>query len=89
MTAQSLTLSSPEGNDAAYRIVRRHTDGDAITRNNFDSEAAHAAAQLGEYFVARVTLHAIKAAGMHGDNRALHVDQIAFTQYLILCAARA
>ena len=82
-------LSGSERDDAADRIVRRYTDRHAITRNNLDAEAAHAAAQLGEHFVARVTLHTIQAAGVNGDYGALHVDQIVFTQYLILCATDA
>jgi|SRR6185503_9145874 len=74
-------LSGPEGDDAADRVIGRHTDRDAITRNDFDSEAAHTAAQLCEHFVARVALHAIEAAGMDGHDSALHVNQIVFTQY--------
>ncbi len=80
-------LSGPERDDAADRIVRRHTDGHAITWNDFDPEAAHTAAQLCQDFVPRVTLHAVKAAGMNGHDRALHVNQIVFTQYLVLFAA--
>ena len=89
MLIRTTRLSGPEGDDAPHGIIGRHPDGHAITRNNFDSEAAHAAAQLGEHFVSRVTLHAIKAAGMHGDYRALHVDQIVFTQTSSFCDARA
>ena len=77
-------LSGPEGDDAADRVVRRHADGHAITWNNFDPEAAHAAAQLCEHFVSRIALHTIEAAGMDSHNGALHVDQIVFTQYLVL-----
>jgi hypothetical protein len=77
-------LSGSEGDDAADRVVRRHTDGYAITWNDFDPEAAHAAAQLCEHFVSRVALHPIEAAGMNGHDGALHVDQIVFTQYLVL-----
>jgi hypothetical protein len=82
-----ICLSGPESDDAADRIVRRHADGHAITWNDFDPEAAHTAAQLCEDFVPRVTLHAVKAAGMNGHDRALHVNQIVFTQYLVLFAA--
>ena len=81
-------LSGPEGDDAADRVIGRHTDRDAITRNDFDSEAAHTAAQLCEHFVARVALHAIEAAGMDGHDSALHVNQIVFTQYSSYSATR-
>jgi len=74
-------LSGPEGDDAADWVVGRYADRDAITRNNFDPEAAHTAAQLCEHFVARVALHAIQAAGVNGHDSALHVNQIVFTQY--------
>ena len=73
--------SRPEGDDAADRVVGRYADGDAITWNNFDPEAAHAAAQLCEHFVSRIALHAIKAARVDSHDSALHVDQIVFTQY--------
>jgi hypothetical protein len=79
-----LWLSGPEGDDAADRVVGGHADRDAITWNNFDPEAAHAAAQLCEHFVSRIALHAIEAAGMDSHHGALHVDQIVFTQYLVL-----
>jgi hypothetical protein len=82
-------LSGPEGDDAADRIVWRHANGHAITWNNFDPEAAHTAAQLCEHFVSRVALHPVKAARMNGHHGALHVDQIVFTQYLVLFAAAA
>jgi hypothetical protein len=74
-------LSGPEGDDAADRVVGGHADGDAITWNNLDPEAAHAAAQLREHFVARIALHAIEAAGVNGHDSALHINQIVFTQY--------
>ena len=52
-------LAGAEGNDAPDRIVRRDADGHAITRDYLDAEAAHSAAELGEYFVAGVALHAV------------------------------
>jgi hypothetical protein len=82
-------LSGPEGDDAADRVIWRYPDRHAITWNNFDPEAAHTPAQLCEHFVSRVALHAVKAAGMNGHDGALHVDQIVFTQYLVLFAADA
>jgi hypothetical protein len=35
--------------------------------------------------MAGVALHAIQAAGMNGHDGALHVDEIVFAQYLVLC----
>jgi hypothetical protein len=77
-------LSGAEGNDAADRIVGGHADGHAITRDDLDAEPPHPAAQLREHFMSRITLHAIEAPGMHGDDRSLHVYQIVFAQQLIL-----
>jgi hypothetical protein len=57
--AQLPESSSPEGNDAANRIVRRYADRNAVTWNNFDSEATHPTAQLRQHFVPRVALHAV------------------------------
>jgi hypothetical protein len=34
--------------------------------------------------MARVALDAVQTAGVYGDHRSLHVDQIVFAQYLIL-----
>jgi hypothetical protein len=76
-----VSLSSPEGDDAADWVVGRHANRNAITWNHFDPEAAHAAAQLCEHFVPSVTLHAIEAARVDSHDGALHVDQIVFTQY--------
>jgi hypothetical protein len=77
-----LWLAGPECNDAPDRVVRRNPDGHAITRDDFDTEAAHSAAKLGEHFMAGVTLHAIKPATVHGDDGALHVNQIILAQLL-------
>jgi hypothetical protein len=74
-------LPGAEGDDAADRIVGGHTNGDAITWHDLDSEAAHAAAQLREYLMSRVALHAVKPTRVNRDYRALHVDKIVFTQY--------
>jgi hypothetical protein len=49
-----LMLTGSECNDAADRIVRRNPDSHAIARNYFDSETAHAAAQLSEHFMPRI-----------------------------------
>ena len=77
-------LSGAEGDDAADGIVRRHADGDAVTGNDFDSKAAHPAAQLCKNFVARIALNSVQPAGMHRDDRSLHINQIVFAQQLIL-----
>ena len=74
-------LSGSEGDDAAHRVVGRYADRDTITWNDFDPEATHTAAQLCEYFVSSIALHAIEAARVDSHDSALHVDQIVFTQY--------
>ena len=73
-------LASPEGDDAPDRIVRRHADGHAISGDDLDAEAAHATAELREDFVARIALDAVKTAAVHGDDGALHVNQIVLAQ---------
>ena len=75
-------LARAERDDAPDGIVRRDADGHPIARNNFDTEAAHAAAELGQHFVAGVTLHAVKPAAVHGHDSALHVNQIVLAQLL-------
>jgi hypothetical protein len=77
-------LSGAEGDDAADRVVGRHADGHAIAGNDFDSEAAHPAAQLRKYLVARIALDPVKPAGMDRDDRPLHINEIVFAQQLIL-----
>ena len=73
-------LACAEGDDAPDRIVRRHADGHAISRNDLDSEAAHSAAELGEYFVTGVALHTVKPAAVNCDDCALHVNEIVLAQ---------
>ena len=75
-------LAGPEGDDAADRIVRRDADGHAISRNHFDAEAAHPAAELGQHFVAGIALNSIESPAVHGNDRALHINQIVLTQLL-------
>ncbi len=75
-------LASAEGDDASDRIVGRDPNGDPIPRHHLDSETAHAAAQLGEHFMALITLHAVETATVDRDNRALHVNQIILAQKL-------
>ena len=77
-----MASASAEGDDAADRIVRRHADGDAISRHYLDPEAAHTAAQLREYLMALVALHAIEATAVHGDDGTLHINQIVLAQML-------
>src|SRR5438132_13885605 len=73
-------LACAEGNNASDRIVRRHADGHTISWNDLDTEAAHAAAELGEHFMAGVALHAVKPAAVNRHDRALHVDKIVLAQ---------
>ena len=73
-------LARAESDDAPDWIVRRDADGNAISRHDLDAEAAHAAAELSEHFVAGIALHAVKSAAMHRDDGALHVYQIILTQ---------
>ncbi len=77
-------LSCAEGDDASNRIVWRHANGDTIPWDDFDAEAAHAAAQLRKDLVAGVALDAIQPARMDGDDGTLHVNKIVFAQSLIL-----
>jgi hypothetical protein len=73
-------LAGAEGNDAPDRIVRRHADGHAISRDYLDAEAAHSAAELGEDFVAGIALHAVKPAAVNCHHCALHVNEIVLAQ---------
>jgi hypothetical protein len=80
---QDSLLSGAERDDAADRIIRRDAYGDAIAGHDLDPEAAHPAAQLREDLMTRVTLDAVEAARMNGDDGPLHVDQIVFAQQFI------
>ena len=73
-------LASPEGDDAPDGIVRRHADGHAISGDDLDAEAAHAAAQLRQYFMAGVALHAVKTTTVNRHDRTLHVNEIVLAQ---------
>ncbi len=77
-------LSRAERDDAANRIVWRNTDRDAIAGHDFDTEAAHPAAQLREDLMAGVALDAIQPTRMDGDDGALHINKIIFAQQPIL-----
>ena len=73
-------LPSAEGDDAPDRIVGGDPDGDTVTRHYLDAEAAHPAAQLGQHFVAGIHLHAIEAAAVNSNHRALDINQIVLAQ---------
>jgi hypothetical protein len=73
-------LASPEGDDAPDGIVRRYADGHAISGDDLDAEAAHAAAQLGQDLVAGVALHAVQPAAVDRYDGALHVNEIILAQ---------
>src|SRR5438132_7407937 len=75
-----LWLARAEGNDAPDRIVRRHADGHAISRNYLDAKAAHSAAELGEDLVTRITLHAVQSAAVNCHDGSLHVNKIVLAQ---------
>jgi hypothetical protein len=77
---KSFWLARAEGDDAADGIVGRNAYGHAISRDNFDAEAAHAAAQLGQHFVAGVALNPVEAPAMDSHDRTLHVDEIVLAQ---------
>ena len=73
-------LASAERDDAPHRVVRRDANRYPIARNDFDTKAAHAAAELREHFVARVALDAVEPAAMDGYNGSLHVNKIVLAQ---------
>jgi hypothetical protein len=75
-----MSSASAEGDDAANGIVGGNANGDAVSGNDLDPEAAHPAAQLGEYFVTLVALHAVKPAAMNRHDGALHINQIILAQ---------
>ena len=77
---KSFWLARPEGDDASDGIVGGNTHGHAISRDNFDAEAAHTPAKLGQHFVAGVALNPVKATAMDGHYRTLHVDEIVLAQ---------
>jgi xanthine/CO dehydrogenase XdhC/CoxF family maturation factor len=74
------TSTSAERDNAANRVVRGDTDGDAISGNHLDPKAPHAAAQLRQHLVACVALDAIETAGVDGDDCSLHIYEIVFAQ---------
>ena len=87
-TTQLSALSGAERDDAADRIVRRYANCDAVAGNDFDSKAAHSAAQLRQHFMARITLHAVQTARVNRNHGSLHVYQIVFAQSGVLLNRR-
>jgi len=81
-SSNCLWLAGAERDDAPDGVVRRNADGHAIARNDFDTEAAHSTTELGQHFMAGVTLHSVEPATVHGDDGALHVNQIILAQLL-------
>ena len=67
-------LTRAECDDATDWIVGGNAYRHAITRYNFDTEAPHTAAQLGEHFVPGIALDAIETSAVHCYDRSLHVD---------------
>ena len=53
-------LSGSERDDAADRVIRGYTNGNAIAGNDFDSETPHPAAQLRQHLMSRITLDAVQ-----------------------------
>ena len=76
----SIWLACTERDDAPDRVVWRNPHGHPVAWNHLDAEAAHAAAQLCEHFVAGITLHAVKTATVNRHDCALHVNQIVLAQ---------
>jgi hypothetical protein len=74
-------LARAEGDDARIRSWR-NADGHAIARNYLDAEAAHAAAELGQYFVAGVALHTVETAAVDRHDCALHINEVVLDQLL-------
>jgi hypothetical protein len=75
-------LARSEGDDAPHGIVRRDPDSHTISGDNFDTETAHPAAELGEHFMTRIALDTVKTAAVHCHDGALHVDEIVLAQTL-------
>src|SRR5262249_46582641 len=59
-----------------------YANRDPVARHHLDSEAAHPAAQLGQYFVAGVALHTVKSAAVYRHDSTLHINKIVLAQLL-------
>ena len=81
-SSNCLWLARAERDDAPDGVVRRNADCHTIPGNDFDTEAAHSTTELGQHLVAGVTLHSVEPATVHGDDGALHVNQIILAQLL-------
>ena len=79
-SSNCIWLACTERDDAPDGIVRRDTDGNAISRNDLYAEATHAPTQLSEHLVAGVALYAVKTAAVNCHHGALHVNQIVLAQ---------
>ena len=75
--------AGPESYDAANRVIGGNPDGDPVPRDYLDAKAAHPAAQLGQHFVAGITLDTVEAAAVHRHDRALNVYQVVLTQTVV------
>lgn len=75
-----VALARAERDDAAEGIVGRNSHRHAVSGDDLDSKPSHSPAQLREHFVSGIALHAIKAAGVDGRDRPLHVNEIVFAQ---------
>lgn len=82
-------LTGPERDDAADRVVWGNPHRDSVARDYLDTEAAHPAAQLGQHFVAGITLHTVEAAAMDRHHRALNVYEVVLTQTVLTLALPA
>jgi NAD+ synthase (glutamine-hydrolysing) len=79
-SAIGLTSAAAEDDQAVGRIVGRDGDRHAITGNDADVVAAHAAADLGEELHAVVALHAVVSAGERLGDGPLDLDEIVASQ---------
>jgi hypothetical protein len=79
----SCVSAGAEGDDAPDRVVRGNSNGHSIARHHFYAEAAHSAAQLGEYLVTGVTLNPVEAAAMDCHDRSLHINQVVLAQIAV------
>jgi hypothetical protein len=67
-------LASAEGDDAANGVIGRDADGHPVARDNLDAEPTHSPAQLGQNLMARIDLHPIQAAAVHGHDGPLDIN---------------
>jgi len=83
-------LTGPERDNPPDRVIGRDPNGNAVAGDYLDAEAAHPAAQLGQHFMAGITLDTVEAAAVYRHHRALNVYQVVLTQTVInLCRGGA